>query len=115
MLDYNMTINPPSQECNTTFTKIVVDNMTVQLQWDPVNTSTPECFNSFQYNVSYRCCSGSSWKQTKFTSKTSIEFQANSEGSEIDERAVFSVQVEGSNYISNLTVNLASSTGMRML
>ena len=103
----------PSPECNTTFVAAVIESPSIQLQWDPVNTSDSWCQDNVTYCVSYRCCNDANWKQTSCTQHTSIKFQVNLEGCEVENQAVFSVQVEGSECIDNLTVNLDNNTGIQ--
>ena len=108
---------PPSPECNTTFVGVFIENSTVHLQWYPVDASAPECPENVQYCVSYRCCRATSWYLTRCTGNISIEIQLNvsERGCEIENSVVFSVQVLGSNYLSSMTVNLDSNTGLKVV
>ena len=108
----SMPVGPPVPECNTTFQAVLLENHIIQLQWDPVRTNLSEC-PDIVYCVSYRCCSDMSWQFTRCTTNTTIKFQLSKEQCEIENQAVFSVQVEGSNYLSNMTVNLENSTGVK--
>ena len=99
-------------DCTTIFEVVFIESPTIELQWDPVNTSVPECPNNdIHYCVSYRCCNDTSWKRTK-TANTSIEFQLSEGKCQIDKQVVFSVQIEGSNSYRYVTVNLQNITGM---
>ena len=104
----------PKEECNTTFVAAVIESPIIQLQWNPVNPSAPECPDNVTYCVSYRCCNDTNWKQTNCTPHTSIKFEVNLEGCEVKDQAVFSVQVEGTEVIKSLTVNLENNTGIKV-
>ena len=107
-----MPVLPPSPECNTTFVEVFIKNPTLQLEWNPVNASAPECPDSVSYCVSYRCCNHSSQTQTICTSNTTIKFQMNLDRCEMENQAAVSVQVKGVNYSRNLSINLENNTGM---
>ena len=72
---WSMPISPPRKSCRTKFVGVFIEKPTIQLQWNPVNRSAPECSNEVQYNVPYRGCNGTSWNEAKSTTNTSIEFQ----------------------------------------
>ena len=111
----SMTVQTP-QECNTRFVEVFITSHTLQLQWNPINASALECPDNVQYGVSYRCCSDTSWQPTTCTGKTSIEFQLSEIGCEIENRAVFSVRVEGSNSVNrHVEVDFQNDTGMKTL
>ena len=111
MIGSTTPVSRPPKICRTRFVGVFIEKLTIQLQWNPVNESAPECSNEVQYNVSYRGCSnGTSWIETKFTTNTSIEFRLNE--NEIKNLVFFSVEVSGSNFSSNLTVNFENNTGM---
>ena len=100
-------------ECNTEFVEVFVESPTVQLEWVPVNTSAPECPDSVQYNVSYKCCNDTSWQQRMSTANTSIAVQLNEGGCGIENRAIFSINVEGSNSSNRyVTVDFLNNSGM---
>ena len=91
-----------------------IENPTIQLQWNPVNTSAPECPDNAWYNVSYRNCNDMTLHLTECTANTSITFHLDKEEFGTENYALFSVQVEGSNYLtSKMTVNLENNTGTR--
>ena len=108
-----MPVDTPMPECNTTFQAVVLENYTIQLQWDPVRANLPECPPNLQYCVSYRCCSDMSWQMTTCTTNTAIKFQLNKKQCENENKAVYSVKVEGSNYHRYMTMNLENYTGMK--
>ena len=108
-----MPVRPPSLQCNTTFVGVFIQNRTIQLQWNPVKRIAPECPDTAKYNVSYRCCSSSSWQHTRCTPSTSIEIKLDGE-CESENLAAFLLQIEGSNYLSHLIVNLKNDTGMKL-
>ena len=76
--------------------------------------SAPECPDDVQYCVSYRCCSDTTWNQTTCTANTFIELQLSDVRCEMENETGFSVEIEGSNYISNVTVTLQENTGIRI-
>lgn len=110
-------VSPPSPECNTTFVGVFIESFTLKLQWNPVDASAPECPGNVQYCVSYRCCRATSLQLIGCTANTSIVIQLNDSEREcgVEKLAVFSVQVQGSNYHSNMTVNVENSTGMKVV
>ena len=107
-----MLVQPPLSECKTTIVEFFIESPAIHLQWNPVNRRlAPECPSIVRYCVSHRCCSDTNWQSTTCTVNTSIELQVDLKGCDIENQAVFSVQVEGSNHSSSVTVDLENNTG----
>ena len=102
----------PSLECDTRFTEVFIARPTIQLQWEAVNTSVPECPDDVQYCVSYRCCNDTTRQPPRCTANTFIEFQLSDVGCEMENEGVFSVQVQGSERTNNVAVNFLDKTGV---
>lgn len=104
----------PSAECNTRFVEVFIESPTIHIQWEPENTSAPECSDNVLYCVSYRCCSDSTFQHTRCTENTSIEFEQNVIGCDhdVENEVVFSVLVKGMR--ANVIVNLQNKTGVKV-